>query len=103
MFIYPKLSNTRTINENSIKADSASAKAKRVQNEFQKLQDNFEKACLINQALLEIVQDKLGVSDSELEAKILEVDLRDGTADGKMSGTITVCPGCGREVNGKKR
>ncbi len=103
MYMYTNLSHSNMSNSSSsIKADSANAKANRANNDFQKLQSNFDKACLINQALLEIVQDKLGVSDSEIEAKILEIDLRDGSADGKMGGSITVCPGCEREVNSKK-
>ena len=100
--MFPNLSKTRIVNEYRFKAESASTKVNALLHEFHKLQDSFEKACLINQALLEIVQDKLGVSDSELEAKILEVDLRDGAADGKMNGIVIVCSGCGRKVNGKK-
>lgn len=92
----------RRIREANEKAKQVAAKANRVDNDFQKLQQDFDRMCLLNQALLEIVQAKLGFSNSDLEAKILEIDLRDGKADGKMGGSITTCPSCGRNVNGKK-
>jgi len=92
----------RRIKEANDKAKSVAAKANRVDSEFQKLQSNFDRMCLLNQAIVEIVQEKLGITDADMEAKVLEIDLRDGSADGKMGGGITACPSCRRNVNSKK-
>jgi len=91
----------RRIKEANDNANSVVSKANRVQSELDKLQNNFDKMSLLNQALWEIIQEKLGVSDADLEAKILEIDLRDGKADGKMGGSITNCPNCERKVNAR--
>lgn len=42
------------------------------------------------------------MSEDELKMKILEVDLRDGTTDGKMATEITPCPACSNKTNSKR-
>ena len=81
------------------KAFVASEKAGRAQDAYYELRNKYEKMALACQALLEIVQERLDVSDSEIEEKILEIDLRDGRQDGKMSSRGVDCPACGRKTN----
>ena len=60
---------------------------------------------LANQAMWEILSEKLGVTDKELVKKMNEIDLRDGKLDGKgdsSSLTSTECPDCGKKI-GKRR
>jgi len=92
----------RGINEAKNKAYTASEKAGRIQESYFELKKRHDKMALACQALLEIVQDRLEVSDKEIEEKILEVDLRDGQADGKMGMQIVECSNCGRKTNTKR-
>jgi ribosomal protein L32 len=57
------------------------------------------------QALREILRDNTGLTDEMLLQKVQEIDLRDGRADGKMSGAKlgTKCTNCGRPLNRKHR
>lgn len=87
------------INQAERSADTAAEKASRAQDSYYKLLKKQEKMALVSQALLEIVQERLGVSDEELENKILEIDLRDGSADGKIGGQVVSCKNCGRKTN----
>lgn len=56
---------------------------------------------LLNQALWELVRDRLGLTDTDLERMANEVDLRDGRPDGEISTMAVRCPTCGRVNNSK--
>lgn len=53
--------------------------------------DRLSLAC---QAMWELLRDKTGVTEAELTDKILEVDLRDGSTDGRMTSAAVDCPHC---------
>lgn len=65
------------------------------------LEHHIERISLLNQALWELLRDKLNMDDAQLEAKIHEVDLRDGVEDGRMTETGLQCPKCGRISSSK--
>lgn len=67
------------------------------------LEIQVEKLILVNQALVELLIAKLGMSEAEIIDKVIEVDLRDGTQDGRMNGAPTKCTECGRPVNPNKK
>lgn len=67
------------------------------------LRDEVERLALLNQALWELVQTRLKLTDADLEKKAQEVDLRDGMPDGKMSKHPLRCPKCGRVSNSKHK
>jgi len=51
----------------------------------------------------ELLRDREGVQEEEeLVTKILEVNLRDGTTDGRMGTEIADCPKCGEKTNSKR-
>ncbi|MCC6488282.1 MAG: hypothetical protein IT364_12355 [Candidatus Hydrogenedentes bacterium] len=56
---------------------------------------------LMNQALWELLRERMQLTDAELETKANEVDLRDGVQDGRMSDTALQCPSCGRVSSSK--
>ena len=56
---------------------------------------------LTNQALWELLRDRLSLSDEDLVNKIHEVDVRDGHADGQLTEGGLRCPNCGRVSNAK--
>ena len=58
------------------------------------LVEKVEGLALITRALFELLEESTGVSEEQLRAKITEIDLRDGQADGRMSPRPTKCPKC---------
>lgn len=71
--------------------------------ELTDLKEQVERLALLNQSLWELLRDKIGVTDGDLEAKIREVDLRDGIPDGKLSQHPLRCPRCGRVSNSRHK
>ena len=53
---------------------------------------------LVTLALWELVGERLGLTVDQLRAKVAEIDLRDGTRDGRYTGSAPRCGGCGREI-----
>ena len=57
----------------------------------------LEELTLACQAMWELLRDHLGLTDPHLKAKILEIDARDGTVDGKIGAELIDCPHCGQK------
>jgi hypothetical protein len=68
---------------------------------FRALEHQVARLTLLNQALWELLRERLNLTDAELERVIREVDLRDGVEDGKMTITPLECPTCGRISSSK--
>ena len=83
--------------------DSASAQsaARQAQNEVRLLEVNLAKALMINEALWEIIRDKLQLTEDDLNRKLYEIDMRDGVLDGKNEIPVTECPNCKRKVSNR--
>jgi hypothetical protein len=81
--------------------DSAAAKSKASQaaERVRVLEANLAKVLMINEAMWEILRDKLNLTDEELNQKLYEIDMRDGVLDGKNQRSVTVCPSCQRKVS----
>ena len=58
-----------------------------------------ESLALTCQALWEVARDHSRLSDEQLLAKVSEIDLRDGVADGKMGSGTEPCSKCGRTIS----
>ena len=69
--------------------------------EIRELRMQLERLTLMNQALWELLRERLQLSDMELENKVAEVDMRDGVADGKLTPTAVRCPNCSRVCNAR--
>mgnify|MGYP006290246909 CR=1 FL=1 len=84
-------------------ARQAARSASASRSEINALRDQVERTLLFNQAMWELVSEKLNLTDKDLETKAQEVDLRDGKADGKMSDHPLRCPNCGRVSNSRHK
>jgi len=65
-----------------------------------KTRKNTERLYLVVQAMWELLKDKAGLTDADLDAKVQEIDMRDGRLDGQDStqtGPLT-CRQCGRTI-----
>lgn len=65
------------------------------------LEHEVQRLKLLNQALWELVREKAGWRDADLEQKAQEIDLRDGVEDGRISHAPLRCPRCGRISSSK--
>jgi len=83
-------------------ADKAANKADRFADDIKSLERRLDRLTLATQALWEMLRDAGHHSEKELVAKMQEIDLRDGAADGKISRAVKVCAGCGRNSNSKR-
>ena len=85
------------------KAEHAKSESERLRQQVQDLQRKCDGLTIACQSLWEIVRDRAGIGDEALLAKMQEVDLRDGQADGKISPALASCPSCGRRSNAARK
>ena len=80
-------------------ASRAESKSQNVAYTIARLEDKIDSLALTCQALWEIARDQSGLTDEQLMAKVGEIDLRDGQADGKMGSGGEACVKCGRVIS----
>jgi len=72
-----------------------------LQSQIIMLENNLAKALMINEALWEILRDRLNLTEDDLNSKLYDVDMRDGKLDGKNQRSATKCPQCQRTVSSR--
>jgi DNA-directed RNA polymerase subunit RPC12/RpoP len=72
-----------------------------LEEEVKQLRYKIARVSLFNQALWEILRERLDVKDADLERRVREIDLRDGVEDGVVTDTPIRCPRCGRISNSR--
>jgi hypothetical protein len=65
--------------------------------------ERLDQLLLICAAMWELLAERAGVTETDLVAKIAEIDARDGIADGKFTYTPVKCPKCNRTLFPKQR
>ncbi len=83
-------------------ASRAELKAGQSHAYIERLEDKVDALALTCQALWEILRDSTDLSEAELEAKVEEIDLRDGRKDGKISKSVDCCEKCGRKTSRRR-
>ena len=83
-------------------ADNAERKAERAANDLGTLERHVDRIGLACQAMWELLREHSGLTEEDLERKILEVDLRDGKLDNRIGHQIVPCPQCGKNTNTKR-
>ena len=63
------------------------------------VQRRLDVMTLANQALFEILRDRLGIEEEEVILRMAEIDARDGKKDGKISPRVLSCMRCGKKVS----
>jgi len=58
------------------------------------LADDLARLALVAEAMWALLRERLGVTDDDLRAKLREIDLADGVADGKSTKRPRPCPSC---------
>ena len=80
----------------------ANAKADRQGYKIDDLTDKVERLSLACQGMWELIRDRTQITEQDLEAKMLEIDARDGKVDGKISTQALNCHACGRPTSSKR-
>jgi rRNA maturation endonuclease Nob1 len=83
-------------------AERAESKAGRASDDIAQLRRQIDRLALASQAMWELLRDSSGLTEDDLQTKILEIDLRDGKADGKITSSVCVCPSCGHNTNTRR-
>ena len=92
------------------KINSATNAANRAQRSAERIADQNERAiaaleakidslALTCRALFEFLESHNAITEEELKQKMEEIDLRDGTKDGRITPRSKVCNGCGRRAS----
>ena len=79
-------------------AQNANAVGK-TQTEIAEVERLVETLMLTCQAMWELLREQGNLTDEMLVKRMQEVDLRDGTRDGKIGAHALACPGCSRPNN----
>lgn len=77
-------------------AREAKADVRELHQRVQVLEQQCERMILAAMAMAEILRDRLGVTEHEIESKVTEIDLRDGRRDGKFRASPDRCTKCNR-------
>ena len=77
-------------------ASSARANAADAKTSVQFLQKEMDRLALVNEALWELLKEKVGVTDDQLMDKMMRLDLSDGKLDGKVTKGPLNCPECNK-------
>ena len=81
------------------RADYAVEKTLDLEDSSYSLQRHVAVMALANQALYEILRDRLGISEEEVMYRMAEIDGRDGRKDGKMGARVISCRRCNHKVS----
>lgn len=93
------LHQQKAITDAQVEASAAKRAARQGSDRVNELEASVQRLTLVSQALWELLRDRTGLSETELVAKISEVDLRDGKLDGRISAKAIHCPRCGRTMS----
>lgn len=88
----------REVGQDANRAESA---ANRANDKAMETDRRVERLQLVMQAMWELLREREGITDAELEQRILEVDLRDGVRDGRMATQVMICEQCHRKTGVK--
>jgi len=95
------LHQERRIGEAFSSANDAATKATQFQERVRLLEDRMDRMTLLNMSMWSLLKETTGLTDEHLAARVQEIDLQDGVADGKVTRAPAVCPKCGRSFSAR--
>jgi len=103
MILFYELRQLRNLHAAADKAENAATKANRLAGELRDLNRRLDRLGLACQAMWELAQPQLGLTEAMLREKMSEIDLRDGAADERITRSVVKCPACGHASNSRRR
>jgi hypothetical protein len=64
-----------------------------------RFEDRFERMSLVVKAMWELMKETTGLNDTDLQRKIIELDMQDGQKDGRIRKKPLQCRKCGSGVS----
>jgi hypothetical protein len=101
-FLWELFQNSRT-DRAIAAADLAQSKGYDTERRIRQLEAEVDALTLIVMAMWELFGKSNGLFMKDLEAKMQEIDLRDGKLDGKLSFGWVACQSCGRKLDQRRR
>lgn len=98
-YLYNMFQDLR-IGDQDIKLDQAKYRSFQNEAHAHTLAEKIDQLYIMNLAALELLNE-LGVSKSQIQRKIEEIDLRDGKKDGKIAAP-NECSDCGRKISKRR-
>ena len=65
------------------------------------LEDRFERLSLICMAMWTLIQSETNLTEEDLLRRVGEIDLMDGSADGRITRSVTRCGRCDRPMSSR--
>ena len=94
---------TRTDFNAESAAAAQSSQARNVRTDVDLMRSDIERLLMITEALWGILKEKHGYTDDDLANRVMEIDRRDGTVDGRVAKSPPgTCPKCGRTLERKR-
>lgn len=66
-----------------------------------RIDERVDQMLLVVQAMWTLLQEKTGLTDAELRARVTQLDAQDGTTDGRVTRPPVKCRKCGAAVSRK--
>ena len=85
--------------DNATAAARSEIQHRKSDSSLQHLEARMDKLVLVCRSMWELVRDNTSLTEDDLMNKVLELDLRDGVADGKMQQGVQKCVHCGRALS----
>ena len=95
----PTLFNLRREVESDLARAEAGRKLADHRANLREFEDRFDQLTLICMAVWSLLEEKIGLTEEDLAARVKEIDLADGKQDGKIRRTIKKCVKCGRTMS----
>ena len=93
-FLYGDISTAAALN-----AADAVGEARRARSATDSLDARLDRMMLAFETMWTLVREKLQVSEEDFAARMNDLDLSDGTLDGKVRKGAVSCPKCGRTIS----
>ncbi len=91
----------RDLQEEARRKTASVSSSRAAQSNMRELRHQVERLSLLNQALWELLRERLQLNEADLQRIAHDIDMRDGIADGKISASPVRCPTCSRVSNSK--
>lgn len=101
--LFLHMAQSRRINEAKNAARRGTAKALDAKRDVRYLEERLDRLTLVNMAMWSLLKEKVGVTEEELINRMVEIDISDRKADGKVTPDVRKCGKCGRTLAAKHR
>ncbi|MGC9454759.1 MAG: hypothetical protein ACP5HU_07825 [Phycisphaerae bacterium] len=82
-------------------AHSGVSETNQLKEELKRVEDKLEKLTLVCMAMWSLLSEKTDLTEDQLTERVRQIDMQDGTSDGKVTRSMKQCPQCGRTMSAR--